>query len=90
MSKVKKALVIGFVAGSILFGTVCGIGGYLIGANKLPKVEHEEPCKWEKCYCYDSFGRMLGYGSHCTVHGDGHECYQLNTYTGREVIVWAD
>lgn len=49
---------------------------FLLGcAVMAPKPTQEEPHQWEKCYCYDSFGRMLGHGSHCTVHGDGHECY---------------
>lgn len=59
---------------------VASILSFLLGCAVMyvaitPKSTEDHDHVWEKCYCYDSFGRMLGYGSHCTVHGDGHECY---------------
>lgn len=84
--RIKQALTITFVAGMIAGGIMGSIGGYLIGAGKLhielPEIPVSQECEWEECNCYDydSWGNKVynDYHYHCTVHGNGHECYGID------------
>lgn len=50
-------------------------------SNYMANIKIESDCKWRPCDCfkyYDSYGKFHNdnpFKSHCTVHGDGHDCY---------------
>ncbi len=56
--------------------------GIVIGhiSSKI-EIDPVQECSWTACDCfkrYDSFGVYHNdnhYMYHCTVHGDGHDCY---------------
>lgn len=49
-----------------------------IGISQRPRPQE---CQWAECHCYegyDAFGEWHNdnpHHYHCTVHGDGHDCY---------------
>lgn len=66
-------IAVAFVTG----GIVGGIIGYWLGIGKikLPETTATE-CQWVPCDCRNCYGeKIFRYGYHCSVHGDGHECY---------------
>ena len=73
VGRVEKRLKKAFIAILIVMA--------LIGAVCAAAATTSEQCQYEECHCfegYDSFGHWHNanpYNWHCTIHGDGHDCY---------------
>lgn len=74
VGRVEKRLKKAFI--TILI--VLGLFGAVYAAAATSDVQS---CNYAECHCYegyDAFGNWSNsnpYNYHCTVHGDGHDCY---------------
>lgn len=74
VGRVEKRLKKAFIAILIVMGMIGVV--YAAAATAT-----SEQCHYAECHCferYDSFGHWHNdnpYNWHCTIHGDGHDCY---------------
>jgi hypothetical protein len=73
VARTEKRLKKAFIAILIVIG--------MIGAVCAAAATDTSECQYAECHCfegYDAFGHWKNdnpYNWHCTIHGDGHDCY---------------
>lgn len=74
-TRIKKAIVVTFVAGSVFGCIVGGILGYLVGAGKI-QLKGQNPCRPVECTHYDReiIGGAIVYEKPVCCNTHGHDC----------------